>query len=147
MNSGLPDELNIRVTSFLTHQRSCIISTTGSEGVWAIPVWYRSVQGTSGNPKPELDCLVPRWSDVAHHLTQDQKVVLIVQSSSSAGLSWLQIQGTAQHIGTPDWSRLLPRWVTSIQPDALYLVVRVTPNRIDLVNEDLGWGVQDTLEW
>lgn len=90
---------------------------------------------------------MPRWADVAHHLTQDPKVLLIVQASSGSGLRWLQIQGTAQPIEAPNWNRLLPRWVSTVQPDALYLVVRVTPSRIDLVDEDLGWGVQETLEW
>ncbi|MCZ7571030.1 MAG: hypothetical protein M5U01_20990 [Ardenticatenaceae bacterium] len=41
----------------------------------------------------------------------------------------------------------MPRWVSALQLDALYLVVRVTPRRIDLVDEDLGWGAQETLEW
>jgi hypothetical protein len=34
-----------------------------------------------------------------------------------------------------------------VQPDELYLVARVAPSRIDLIDEDLGWGVQETLEW
>jgi hypothetical protein len=147
MNSNHPDELKKRVRSFLAHQRTCIISTAETEGVWTIPALYRPVPESPGNPEHEVDCLVPRWSDVAHHLTQKPKVVLIVQLSPSAGLSWLQIQGTSRPVETPDWSQLLPRWAITIQPAALYLVVRVTPNRIDLVNEDLGWGVQDTLEW
>jgi hypothetical protein len=147
MNSQFPDELRKRITAFLTHQRTCIISTTASQGVSAMPVWYRSLPGTSGSPGLEVDCLVPRWSDVAHHLTQEPRVVLIVQGSSAAGLRWLQIQGTTQPVEAPDWTRLLPRWVTSVQPGGLYLVVRVTPHRIDLIDEDLGWGVQDTLEW
>lgn len=147
MKSLLPDEQRKRIGAFLTNQRTCIISSSASQGVWAIPVLYRTIPESSGNPEYRVDCLVPRWSDVAHHLTQDPRVVLIVQASSSAGLSWLQIQGTTLLVEAPDWFRLLPRWLTTVQPGTLYLVVRVTPNRIDLVNEDLGWGVQDTLEW
>jgi hypothetical protein len=143
MSSHFSDEQRQRIASFLTHQRTCIISTTSSQGVWAMPVWYRS----SGSSGLEVDCLVPRWSDVAHHLTQEPKVVLIVLGSSGAGLRWLQIQGIAQPVEAPAWARLLPRWVTTVQPGALYLVVRVIPHRIDLVNEDQGWGVQETLEW
>jgi hypothetical protein len=37
--------------------------------------------------------------------------------------------------------------VSTVQPDVLYLVVRVAPSRIDLIDEDLGWGMQETLEW
>jgi hypothetical protein len=140
MPSPLSTEPGSRIASFLAHQRTCIISTTASEGVWALPVWYRSHD-------LELECLVPRWADVAHHLLQECRIVLIVQAASGAGLCWLQVQGTAQPVEAPDWTRLLPRWVSALQPDALYLVVRVTPSRIDLIDEDLGWGVQVTLEW
>ncbi len=141
-----PDERRKRIAAFLAHERTCVISTMASQGVWALPAWYRTLPEGSGSPGPEVDCLVPRWSDVAHNLTQDPSVVLIIQAPSSAGLCWLQIQGTARTVEAPDWARLLPRWITTLQPDALYLVVRVTPSRIDLINEDLGWGVQDTLE-
>jgi hypothetical protein len=34
-----------------------------------------------------------------------------------------------------------------VQPEELYLVVRVAPRRIDLIDEDQGWGMQETLEW
>jgi len=112
-----------------------------------MPVWYRPGLGLSASRGLEVDCLVPRWADIALLLTQKSKVVLIVQASSGAGLRWLQIQGTARVVEAPDWSKLLPRWVSAVQPDALYLVVRVTPRRIDLIDEDLGWGVQETLEW
>ena len=135
-----PNERRNRIAAFLAHQRTGVISTTGSPGVWAMPVWYHS-RGL------DVDCLVPRWADVAHHLAQESKVVLIVQASSGAGLRWLQIRGVARPVEAPDWTRLLPRWVSTVQPDALYLVVRLTPSRIDLIDEDLGWGVQETLEW
>jgi hypothetical protein len=141
------DEQRKRLAAFLAHQRTAVISTTGSPGIWAIPVWYRPHPGVSGSHNLEVDCLLPRWSDVAHHLAQESKVVLIVQAPSGAGLRWLQIQGTARPVEAPDWVRLLPRWVSTMQPDALYLVVRLTPSRIDLIDEDLGWGVQETLEW
>ncbi|MFQ5611233.1 MAG: pyridoxamine 5'-phosphate oxidase family protein [Anaerolineae bacterium] len=145
MNS--PDEQRERIAAFLAHQRTGVISTRGAPGVWAMPVWYRPRPGTAGSHKLEVDCLLPRWADMAHHLAQESEVVLIVQASSGAGLRWLQIQGTARPVEAPDWARLLPRWVSTMQPDALYLVVRVTPSRIDLIDEDLGWGVQETLEW
>ncbi len=147
MSSSLRDDQRKRFAAFLTHQRTCILSTIAGQGMWAIPVWYRPHSSPSGSRGLEVDCLVPRWADVAHHLTQDSRVVLIVQASSGAGQRWLQIQGTARLVEAPDWSRLLPRWASTMQPDAVYLVVRVTPNRIDLVDEDLGWGVQETLEW
>jgi hypothetical protein len=115
--------------------------------MWALPVWYRPGAGPSAGRTLAVDCLLPRWADLAHHLSQSAQVVLIVQASSGAGLRWLQIQGTARPVEAPEWGRLLPRWVSSVHPDGLYLVVRVMPGRIDLVDEDLGWGVQETVEW
>ncbi|MEJ2600169.1 MAG: pyridoxamine 5'-phosphate oxidase family protein [Anaerolineales bacterium] len=147
MRPHLPDERRERIASFLAHQRTGVISTAGSPGVWAIPVWYRLNPRSSAGRSLEVDCLVPRWADVAHQLTQNASIVLIVQASSGAGLRWLQVQGKARPVEAPDWSGLLPRWVSVVQPDALYLVVKVTPSRIDLIDEDLGWGVQETLEW
>jgi hypothetical protein len=134
------EEQKKRIAAFLEHQRTGVISTFGSQGIWAMPVWYRSHNF-------EMECLVPRWADVAHHLAGESKVLLIVQASSGDGLRWLQIQGTAQPVATPDWTSLLPRWISTVQPDALYLVVRIKPSRIDLVDDSVGLGVQETLEW
>jgi hypothetical protein len=115
--------------------------------MWSMPVWYRPASGPSAGQDLQVDCLVPRWADVAHQLSQRAKVLFIVQAPSGSGLRWAQIRGTASPVETPNWARLLPRWVSGVQPDELYLVVRVAPSRIDLIDEDLGWGVQETLEW
>jgi hypothetical protein len=147
MSHLLPDEGTQRITAFLAHQRTGILSISASQSVWAIPVWFRLYSELPGSGSLEVDCLVPRWSDVAHYLTQESRVLFVVQASSGVGLRWLQIQGTARPSLTPEWAKLLPRWVSNVQPDRLYLVVRVRPSRIDLVDEELGWGVQATLEW
>jgi hypothetical protein len=146
MNSSIHKDQWKRFADFLSHQRTCIISTIAAQGMWAMPVWYRPDTEPTGNPNLELDCLVPHWTDVAHYLTEDRRVVLIVQAPSGVGLRWLQIQATARQVEAPDWKKLLPRWVSTTQPDALYMVVRVRPSRIDLIDEELGWGVQETLE-
>jgi hypothetical protein len=148
MGPHVPVEERRRIASFLAHQRTAVIGTVVGQSMWAMPVWYRPASDEpAGRRSLELDCLVPRWADVAHHLSQNAPVLLIVQAASGTGLRWLQIQGVARPLEAPDWSRLLPRWVSTVQPDGLYLVVRVMPSRIDLVDEDLGWGVQETLEW
>ncbi len=142
-----PDERRKRIASFLAHHRTGIISTTAAQGMWSMPVRYCPASGLSGDRRLDVDCLVPRWTDVAHHLSKKAKVLLIVQAPSDAGLRWAQIRGTASPVEAPDWTRLLPRWVSRVQPDELYLVVHVAPSRIDLIDEDLGWGMQETLEW
>lgn len=112
-----------------------------------MPVWYRPSMDRLKKQRLDIDCLVPRWADLTHHLTKGCPVVFIVQGSSIAGLRWLTIQGTAWPAEAPDWARLLPRWFSTFQPDALFLMVRVIPKRIDLVDEDSGCGLQETLEW
>ncbi|HSR31716.1 MAG TPA: hypothetical protein VLY63_14210 [Anaerolineae bacterium] len=147
MCSLSPNERRKKITSFLAHQRTGVISAITAQGMSSMPVWYRLASGPSADRGLELDCLVPRWADVAHHLAENAKVLLIVQVLSGAGLCWAQVRGTASPVEAPDWARLLPRWVSTAQPDQLYLVVRVAPTRIDLIDEDLGWGIQETLEW
>lgn len=148
MRSHVPDEQRRRIAAFLAHQRTAVISTSGGKGAWAMPVWYRPTSDEPcGRRSLELDCLIPRWADVAHHLSDNARVLLIVQAAFGAGLRWLQIQGVARPVDAPNWSRLLPRWLFTMQPGGLYLVVRVRAGRIDLVDEDLGWGVQETVEW
>ena len=147
MRAPSPDERKRRIASFLAHQRTGVIGAIAGQGMWSMPVWYRLAREPGRGRGLELDCLVPRWTDVAHHLSEKAKVLLIVQAPSSAGLRWAQVRGTASPVEAPDWARLLPRWVSRMQSDELYMVLRVTPSRIDLIDEDQGWGIQETLEW
>ncbi|MFQ5854307.1 MAG: pyridoxamine 5'-phosphate oxidase family protein [Anaerolineae bacterium] len=141
------EELRDRMTAFLSHHRVCVLSTAGAQGAWAMPVRYR-------NRGLEVDCLLPRWADVAYHVEQDPHVLLVIQDPPSSplvggtrgGLCWLQYQGFARPVAAPDWEGLLPGWTASTSPDELYLVIRVTPERIDLFDESRGWGARETLK-
>lgn len=147
MNSLLPEERKERMASYLAHQRTGVISTIAKNSIWAIPVWYQPEPEQARKRGLVVECLIPRWADISYHMTDGSKVLFIVQASSANGLRWLQIQGTASLVEAPDWKRILPRWVPTAQPHVFYSVVRVTPRRIDLIDEELGWGVQETLEW
>jgi hypothetical protein len=148
------NKLRDRMATYLAQHQVGVLSTAGPEGAWAMPVRYHSPAGPAGSRKLEVDCLVPRWAEVAYHLDQGpaagsgigQDVVLIVQGCHAAGLRWLRIQGTAKPVPAPDWDELLPRWTSTLPPGDLYLVVRVTPQRIDLFDENRGWGVRETLD-
>lgn len=140
------DKLRDQMAAYLSQHQVCVLSTAGAAcpelvkgGDWAMPVRYRS-RGL------DVDCLVPRWANAAYHLEQDSRVLLIIQACYAAGLRWLQIQGTARPVAAPDWARLLPRWMSTALADDLYLVIRVTPERIELFDESRGWGVRETLE-
>jgi hypothetical protein len=94
----------------------------------------------------KIDCILPRWADVVYHLEQDPRVALVVLDADTPGLRWLHCLGTAQIIAQPDWDTCLPVGVNGSPSDELYSVVRVTPTRMDLMDETLGWGVRETLE-
>ena len=142
------NRLRDQMATYLTQHRVGVLVTVGPEGAWAMPVRYRS-------QKLEVDCLVPRWAEVAHHLEQDpaaagpgtgRNVMLVIQGCHVAGLRWLRMQGAAHLVAAPEWDELLPWWVSNLPPGDLYLVVRVTPQRIDLFDESQGWGLRKTLE-
>jgi len=141
------DELCDRITTYLAQRQVCVISAAGPEGARAMPVYYRS----SGL---EVDCLLPRWADVAYYLERDPRVALVIwdasacggQGRTTPGSRWLRCLGTARPVAQPDWNALLPKDAHIPTPDELYLVVRVTPSRIDLMDETRGWGARETLD-
>jgi len=76
-----------------------------------------------------------------------------VKASSKTGflednipLCWLQVQGKARPLAAPDWGRLLPGETARTWPESCYCVLRVTPTRLDLIDESKGWGARETLE-
>ena len=81
-----PAEQRERLASFLVHQRSGVISAFAAQGIWSMPVRYRPASGSLGGRGLELDCLVPRWADVAHRLSETAEVLLIVQAPSWVGV-------------------------------------------------------------
>ncbi|MBM4460102.1 MAG: pyridoxamine 5'-phosphate oxidase family protein [Chloroflexi bacterium] len=146
----MQDQLRAQMAAFLAGHDVGILSTNGARGAWAMPVRYLSRD-------LEVECLLPRWADVAYHLEQDPHVLLVVQDCPSStapplvrgsemGLRWLQIQGIARPVAAPDWVGLLPTWTSATPPGVLYLAVRVTPRCIDLFDESRGWGARETVE-
>ncbi|OGO40655.1 MAG: hypothetical protein A2Z04_04985 [Chloroflexi bacterium RBG_16_57_9] len=133
------DKLRDQISAYLAHHDVCILSTAGTEGAWAMPVRYRS-RGL------EVECLVPRWADVAYYLEQDPRVLLVIQACGNDSLRWLQYRGRARPVSAPNWVEWSPGRVSPALADDLYLVVHVTPERIDLFDESRGWGARETLE-
>jgi hypothetical protein len=99
-----------------------------------------------------------------------------VAGGRTTGLRWLQCAGTVSTVDDPVWAELLPpgplgpvqsakgkvqsEWGCGFdvgsrlgpparqryRPDDLYLVLRLVPDRVDLVNEVLGWGYRENLD-
>ena len=116
------DELRNRIISFLSQNRVCVIAASGSLGAWAVSAQY-------DNAGLELNCCLPRWSDVLFHIEQEPSVMVIVQDVNP--LRWLQYRGTAHIAGSTD---------------DRYAKIHIIPERIDLIDEGHGWGSRETLD-
>lgn len=117
------DELRSRVISYLSQYRVCVIATSGLHGVWAVQALY-------DNLGFEIICRLPGWSDSVFHIEQDPHVMAIIQSPNP--LRWLQVRGVA---------------CITDSTDDRYAEIRISPERIDLIDENLGWGTRETLEF
>lgn len=132
-------ELRERMIAHLSAHRTCVLATATIDGAAMIPVRYR-------NLGLEVDCLLPRWSDATYYVEQDSRVSLVIYATASGALCWLQLQGITRALDAPVWGELLPDAPLQARPEDLYLVVRVTPRRLELVDESEGWGVRETLD-
>ncbi|MEW6034863.1 MAG: hypothetical protein AB1603_08445 [Chloroflexota bacterium] len=134
--------LRERMRNFLSTNRVGVLTVSLLDGAWAMPVRYRA-------ENLELYCLVPRWADIAYYVERHPRVlmvVLVVLTSHKAPLCWLQYKGNARPLANPDWSGLLPEGVSEGLAKDMYLVLRIAPERIDLLDESRGWGARETLE-
>ncbi len=145
------DKLRAHVIAFLAAYDVAVLTTAGSQGAWAMPTRYLA-RGL------EVDCLVPRWADVAYIVEQDPGVLLVIVDGppsvtpargreGKGGLRWLQIRGVARAVADPDWAEWLPAWASPAPPSDLYLLLHVTPCRVELFDEGGGWGARETLEF
>ena len=142
----MEDELRDCMVAFLLKHRICVLTTSGTGGAWAMPARYRPLAEAVVSRHLEVECLLPRWADAIYHLEQCPQALLIIVEAQGIGLRWLQYQATAQPVALPDWPRLLPRGVSQVRPEDRYSVVRLTPQRIDLIDESRGWGARETLD-
>ncbi len=133
------DELRDRITAFIAQHPISVISTRGAAGAWVAPAWHF-------NNGLEMVCLLPRWSDALYFLEQDPHVMVIILDTQSKALRWLQYSGRAQVIQPPYAEPVLPPEPFNMQIDDRYSAIRITAERIDLIDENRGWGVRETLE-
>lgn len=117
------NELRNRIISYLSQNRVCVIATSGSLGAWAVLAQYE-------NSGLELTCRLPRWSDTLFYIEQEPRVMAIIQGANP--LHWLQYRGTAR---------------IADSTDDRYAAIYIVPERIDLIDEDCGWGSRETLDF
>ncbi len=140
------EQLRDRIAAYLTTHGLCIVSTQGTAGASAVLARYHLAPGTVGTDALQVDCLLPRWADATYHLEQDPGLLLIIPDPQRDRLRWLQVRGAAQPIPATDWAKWLPERTSNSELEHRYLAMRVTPQRIDLVDEDQGWGISETLD-
>lgn len=131
-----------RMQTYLSRNSVGVLSVAGADNISAMPVRYR-VKNLN------LDCLVPRWADIAYNIESHPDVLIVVLTALSPPtdlLCWLQYQGKARPVASPDWKGLLPEGVSEALAQDMYLVLSVVPERIDLLDESRGWGARETLE-
>jgi hypothetical protein len=144
----LLNKLRERITTFLSQYQAALLSTSGTQGAWAMPVRYC-------HDGLHVDCLIPRWADIAFHLEQDPRVLLLIPDREIPASRWLQIAGTAEvgssKLEVRSWKleanqSHFPLPTSHFELADLFLVVRITPHRIDLIDETWGWGARETLD-
>lgn len=119
------DKLRDQIIRELAAHSVGVLTLATPAGPLAMPVRYQP-RGL------EVDCLLPRWSDVAYHLEQPGPVMLVVLVPPGDEQRWLRYEGVCQPpAGTDD----------------LYQAVTIRPVRIDLIDQRKGWGARETLEF
>ena len=133
------DELRDRITAFIAQHPVCVVSTRGGAGAWVAPAWHFS-DGL------EMVCLLPRWSDALYYLEQDPRVMVIILDPQSKALRWLQYSGRA-HVTQPlETVQILPQEPPDMPIDDRHVAIRITAERIDLIDENRGWGARETID-
>ena len=92
-------ELRERVEAYLASHRGCVLCAEGAEGACAMPARYRA-QGLA------LDCLLPRWADLAFYLERpvggptggQPLVTVLILDPDTGGRRWLQCRGIARPV-------------------------------------------------
>jgi hypothetical protein len=139
------DELRDRIARDLSTCRVAIVIPSVAAWPSAVLVRYRLPED-DGKRALELDCLLPRWADATYHLEQESKLLLIIPDLQGDELRWLQVQGTARPMPAAGWAAWLSAGASGDWLQGRYLAMRVTPQRIDLVDEGQAWGVSETLD-
>lgn len=118
------DRLRDQIAQELAAQSVGVLTLATPEGPLAMPVRCQA-------QRLQVECVLPRWSDLAYHLEQSSRVLLVLLLPSEGEPRWLRYEG----IGRPIPAKT-----------GLYQAVQIDPIRIDLIDPRQGWGARETLE-
>jgi hypothetical protein len=124
------------VDQFAQHLARFDVGVLYVAGAAPLPVRYRSQHLA-------VECLLPRWSDLAYALEERPIATLIIPGAGDA-VCWLQYQGRARVGDVLGWDEFLRD--DRLQLTTGYLRIVIQPKRLDLFDERRGWGARETLE-
>src|SRR5687767_8119481 len=116
-----------------------LLCAGGRPELAALPVRYQA-DGL------DIDLLLPRWADAAFQHDPHGEAVLAVPLEGASRGRWLICRGAIALVPSPDWSALALEQRPFVAPEDLYLVARMLPRRIDLLDETRAWGIAETFE-
>jgi hypothetical protein len=94
-----------------------------------------------------VECSVPIWSEVEELLEKVDEVTLVAIKKSESELSWVFLRGVAVVVKNQDWEYLVPPERSLVDPGDLYQLLRINPSRIELFDEQRGWGYRETADY
>jgi hypothetical protein len=107
---------------------------------YALPVRFR-ICGSI------VECGVPMWSGISDLLEKTKEVTMVAVKNSEPNLCWLFIRGLGSVIKNQDWEGLIPQERNLIEPGDLYQLLRIEPRRMELFDEQRGWGFRETADF
>ncbi|MDW7674235.1 MAG: hypothetical protein SCK28_06850 [Bacillota bacterium] len=107
---------------------------------YALPVRFR-VRGQF------VECGVPTWSGVGDLLEKAEKITLVAVQNYGTNLRWLFLKGAGTVVKDPDWEGIVSPQGGRVDPGDLYQLLRIEPKRMELFDEQLGWGFRETADF
>ncbi len=132
------DQLRDRMTGYLATHTVGVLSAGRRNGVEASVVRYH-------NHGLQVECLVPRWAGAAYYLQKQSRMVLIIPTENES-TCWMQYVGVAGVAAEGSWTHFAEALTSPYTLQDRYLLVEITPRRIDLIDQRHGWGARETLE-
>jgi hypothetical protein len=116
--------------------RHAILGVAG----YALPVRFR-VRGSI------VECCVPTWSGISDLLEKSVEVTLVALKNSENNLRWIFLRGAGSVIKNQDWGGIVPSESSLVDPGDLYQLLRIEPKRMELFDEQRGWGFRETSDF
>lgn len=107
---------------------------------YSLPVYFR----VSG---PVVECRVPTWSGIGDLLEKKREVMMVAVQNFEPKLRWLFLKGAGSIVKDPDWDQLVSSQSDRVEMEDLYQLLRIEPTRMEIFDEQRGWGYRETADF